>query len=446
MVSLVNKRFLLNSAEKLKVSQQSSGILKQGARNLSIHEYLSLSLLKSAGVKTPNGDVADSSKKAFNIADGLNSKDSVIKAQVLAGGRGKGHFESGLQGGVKLAYSPNEIENYAEKMIGNKLITKQTGEQGRICEKVLVVERLYLRREYYFAILMERGMDRFGPVLVGSNQGGMDIEAVAANTPEAIIKQFVDINAGLQKQDALDMATKMGFDGDAAQQAAETFMKLYNLFIKKDATLIEINPLSEDREGNVLCMDAKLNFDDNAAHRQKDIFDMRDWAQEDARDVQAAKYDLNYIGLDGNIGCLVNGAGLAMATMDIIELHGGTPANFLDVGGSATAEQVTEAFKLITSDKSVNAILVNIFGGIMRCDVIASGIIQAAKQLSLTIPIIVRLQGTRVEEARKLIAEENLDIITCDNLDKAAKMVVRLSNIVELAQEAEVNVKFEYRK
>lgn len=442
MVSWISKRLNLSTADKL-FSQPKHRILNQDTRNLSIHEYLSLNLLKAAGVKIPKGDVADNAKKAHEIASSLGSKDAVVKAQVLAGGRGKGHFESGLQGGVKLAYSTEQVEDYASKMIGNKLFTKQTGEKGRICERVFVVERLYLRREYYFAILMERGSEKFGPVLVGSNQGGMDIEAVAANTPEAIIKEFVDIKKGLSQDQARGMAVKMGFEDGAADQAADTFVKLYNLFIERDATLIEINPLSEDRDGNVLCMDAKLNFDDNAGHRQKEIFDMRDWAQEDERDVVAAKHDLNYIGLDGNIGCLVNGAGLAMATMDIIQLHGGTPANFLDVGGGATAEQVTEAFKLITSDSNVNAILVNIFGGIMRCDVIASGIIQAAKQLELTIPIIVRLQGTKVEEARELIAKEKLKIITCDNLDKAAKMVVKLSDIVKLASDAEVNVNFE---
>jgi len=441
MTSWISRRFVLCSTEKF--FSQPPSLLKQGARNLSIHEYLSLNLLKDAGVPIPNGDVADTPQKALEIANTLGSKDAVVKAQVLAGGRGKGHFESGLQGGVKLCYSPEQVENVASKMLGNKLFTKQTGEKGRICEKVFVVERLYLRREYYFAILMERGMQSFGPVLVGSNQGGMDIEAVAATNPDAIIKQFVDINKGLSMEQAKKMALKMGFDEEASEQAASTFIKLYNLFIKRDATLIEINPLSETDNGKVLCMDAKLNFDDNAVHRQKEIFDLRDWAQEDERDVVAAKYDLNYIGLDGNIGCLVNGAGLAMATMDIIKLHGGLPANFLDVGGGASAEQVTEAFKLITSDKNVNSILVNIFGGIMRCDVIAAGIIQAARQLDLSIPIIVRLQGTKVEEARELIAKENLKIITCDNLNKAARMAVRLSNIIELAKEAEVGVKFE---
>jgi len=438
----------LYAADKL-FGQSVHSILKQGIRNLSIHEYLSLNLLKEAGVTIPNGCVASTAKEAHEIACNLGTKDAVIKAQVLAGGRGKGHFESGLQGGVKLCYSSAEVEDYASKMIGNKLFTKQTGEKGRICEKVFVVERLYLRREYYFAILMERSATSFGPVLVGSNQGGMDIEAVAANTPEAIIKhpiQMVDGAYHLSVEEAEQMACTMGFSDETKGQAAEAFMKLFALFMERDATLIEINPFSEDREGRVLCMDAKLNFDDNAAYRQKEIFAMRDWAQEDERDVVAAKFDLNYIGLEGNIGCLVNGAGLAMATMDIIKLHGGQPANFLDVGGGASTEQIYEAFKLITSDPSVNAILVNIFGGIMRCDVVAEGIIKAAKKLELNIPIVVRLQGTKVDEARELIAKESLKIITCDDFDKAAKMVVKLSNIVKLAREADVDVKFDAAK
>uniref|UniRef100_H2ZM76 Succinyl-CoA synthetase beta chain n=1 Tax=Ciona savignyi TaxID=51511 RepID=H2ZM76_CIOSA len=333
-------------------------------------------------------------------------------------------------------------------MLGNQLITKQTGEKGRICSKVLVVERKYVRREFYFAITMERGTET-GPVLIGSAQGGMDIEAVASNTPEAILKEYVDINKGCSEAQALSLAKRMGFTDANCQQAADCILKMYNLFISKDATLIEINPMAEDSEGNgkmhelIMCMDAKLNFDDNAAHRQKEIFSLRDWSQEDERDVQAAKADINYIGLDGNIGCLVNGAGLAMATMDIIKLHGGTPANFLDVGGGATADQVMEAFKLITSDQNVNSILVNIFGGIMRCDVIAQGIIQAAQQLDLKIPIIVRLQGTKVEDAKALIAQSELKILTCDSLNEAAKMVVKLSDIVGLAKEASIDVKFE---
>uniref|UniRef100_A0A6F9DTB5 Succinate--CoA ligase [ADP-forming] subunit beta, mitochondrial n=1 Tax=Phallusia mammillata TaxID=59560 RepID=A0A6F9DTB5_9ASCI len=412
-------------------------------RKLSLHEYISLGILKDAGIGTPEGGVASTPEEAFNVAKTLKTKDSVIKAQVLAGGRGKGTFESGLQGGVKIVFSPKEAKEIASQMIGNKLFTKQTGEMGRMCNKVLVVERRYARREFYFAITMERGLERFGPVLIGSSQGGMDIEAVAQKQPEAILKEYVDITKGTTDEQCLRLATRMGFSKSNLNQAADYIKKLYNLFVKMDATLIEINPMSEDSEGGVVCMDAKLNFDDNASHRQAEIFAQRDWSQEDERDVEAAQHNLNYIGLDGNIGCLVNGAGLAMATMDIIKLHGGVPANFLDVGGGATSEQVEQAFKLITSDSSVNSILVNIFGGIMRCDIIAQGIIQAAQSLDLRIPIIVRLQGTQVEDAKALIAQSQLRILTCDNLNEAAKMAVKLSDIVNLAKEASIDVKFE---
>ncbi|XP_059130280.1 succinate--CoA ligase [ADP-forming] subunit beta, mitochondrial [Peromyscus eremicus] len=282
-----------------------------------------------------------------------------------------------------------------------------------------------------------------GPVLVGSSQGGVNIEDVAAENPDAIIKVPVDIIEGIKKEQAVTLAQKMGFPANVVDSAAENMVKLYELFLKYDATMVEINPMVEDADGQVLCMDAKINFDSNSAYRQKKIFDLQDWSQEDEREKDAAKADLNYIGLDGNIGCLVNGAGLAMATMDIIKLHGGAPANFLDVGGGATVQQVTEAFRLITSDKKVQSILVNIFGGIMRCDVIAQGIVMAVKDLEIRIPVVVRLQGTRVDDAKALIADSQLKILACDDLDEAAKMVVKLSEIVSLAKEAHVDVKFE---
>uniref|UniRef100_A0A8D2MAG7 succinate--CoA ligase (ADP-forming) n=1 Tax=Zonotrichia albicollis TaxID=44394 RepID=A0A8D2MAG7_ZONAL len=371
---------------------------QQQQRRLSLHEYLSMGLLKEAGIAVPHGVVANTPDEAYKIAKEIGSKDIVIKAQVLAGGRGKGTFEGGLKGGVKIVFSPEEAKAVSSQMIGKKLFTKQTGEKGRICNQVFVCERRYPRREYYFAITMER---------------------------------------------SFQLAQKMGFPPNLVDEAAENMIKLYNLFLKYDATMIEINPMVEDASGVVLCMDAKINFDSNSAYRQKKIFDMQDWTQEDQRDKDAAKADLNYIGLDGNIGCLVNGAGLAMATMDIIKLHGGTPANFLDVGGGATAQQVTEAFKLITSDKKVLAILVNIFGGIMRCDVIAQGIVTAVKDLELKVPIVVRLQGTRVDDAKALITASGLKILACDDLDEAAKMVVKLSEIVSLAKQAHVDVKFQ---
>lgn len=415
-------------------------------RQLSIHEYMSFNLLNQYGVKTPEGHMATSPDQAFEIAKNLPTPDCVVKAQVLAGGRGKGYFrkngEAGLNGGVKIVYSPEDAKALAEQMIGADLITKQTGEQGRPCEKVFVVERRYPRREYYFAITMERGATRFGPVLVGSASGGMNIEEVAATNPELIIKEHVDIEAGLSMEQCKRLASKMGFPAYSQDEAADYFMKMYKLFKEKDCSLLEINPLAEDSTGEVLAMDAKINFDENAAYRQKEIFELRDWKQEDEREVIAAKSDLNYIGLDGNIGCLVNGAGLAMSTMDIISLHGGSPANFLDVGGGATADQVKEAFRLITSDTKVEAILVNIFGGIMRCDVIAQGIIAAAKELELKIPIVVRLQGTRVDDAKALIGQSGLKILSCDSLDEAAKMSVKMAEIVNLTKDQNFQVDF----
>merc|ERR1712142_407763 len=310
----------------------------------------------------------------------------------LAGGRGRGEFESGLKGGVKLVYTAEEARKLAAQMIGSKLITKQTGAAGRMCNSVMVCERLYSRREYYFAIAMERAYS--GPVMVSSMQGGMAIEDVARDNPDAILKDPIDIELGVTDERCIKMAKQLGMVGKSVDEAVHIMKSLYNVFLKYDATMVEINPLAEDSQGKIYCMDCKLNFDDNAAHRQKDIFALKDWSQEDPREVDAAKYDLNYVGLDGSIGCLVNGAGLAMATMDIIKFHGGEPANFLDVGGNATKEQVTDAFRLITSDERVKAIFVNIFGGIMRCDVIALGIVAAAKELELKVPIIVRLKGT----------------------------------------------------
>ncbi|XP_007430818.1 succinate--CoA ligase [ADP-forming] subunit beta, mitochondrial isoform X1 [Python bivittatus] len=413
----------------------------QQRRNLSLHEYLSMQLLKDAGISVPYGLVAKTPEEAYNIAKQIGAKDLVVKAQVLAGGRGKGTFEGGLKGGVKIVFSPEEAREISSKMIGKKLYTKQTGEKGRICNQVFICERRYPRREYYFAITMERSFQ--GPVLIGSSQGGVNIEDVATENPDAIAKEPIDIVEGIKKEQAIRLAQKMGFPINLVDEAADNMIKIYNLFIKFDATMVEINPMVEDSTGIVMCMDAKINFDSNSAYRQQKIFDLQDWTQEDERDRDAAKADLSYIGLDGSIGCLVNGAGLAMATMDIIKLHGGTPANFLDVGGGATVQQVTQAFKLITSDKKVQAILVNIFGGIMRCDVIAQGIIMAVKDLDLKIPIVVRLQGTRVDDAKALITDSGLKILACDDLDEAAKMVVKLSEIVTLAKQAQVDVKFQ---
>ncbi|KAJ3137640.1 hypothetical protein HK100_000552 [Physocladia obscura] len=426
---------------KARVATRTVARTQMQTRSLSIHEHLSMGLLGQYGIKTPRGSAATTPEQAESIAHGLGTDNLVVKAQVLAGGRGKGTFDSGLKGGVRMVYSPTEAKMFAEKMLHHKLITKQTGAAGRICNAVYVVERLYVRREFYFAIVMDRATK--GPVIIASSQGGMNIEDVAAENPEAIVTVAVDIKNGLGDNDARYIAEKVGFTGKAVDQAAETFKNLYKIFIEKDATMIEINPLAEIASGDVVCMDAKFGFDDNAEFRQTDIFNLRDTTQEDAREVAAAKWNLNYIGLDGTIGCLVNGAGLAMATMDIIKLNGGDPANFLDVGGGANAQQVAEAFKIISSDPRVSAILVNIFGGIMRCDVIAAGIIEAVNQLGLTLPLIVRLQGTEVDAAKKLIADSGLRIISIDDLDAAASKAVQMSKIVELGRKAGVQVNFE---
>lgn len=368
-------------------------------------------------------------------------EDMVIKAQVLAGGRGKGTFDSGLKGGVKLISSPYEARMYAEQMLGHKLITKQTGAQGKEVTAVYVVEREFVRREAYLAILMDRGSQ--APMIVASPQGGMDIEGVAKETPEQIHSFKVDINQGVTDELATEVAKNLGFSSKSTAQAAETVKNLYKCFRDKDATQIEINPLSETTEHEVLAMDAKLNFDDNASFRQEEVWKWRDLTQEDPQEVEAAASNLNFIKLDGNIGCLVNGAGLAMATMDIIKLYGGDPANFLDCGGGATAQAIEKAFQLITSDSKVTAIFVNIFGGIVRCDNIAKGLIAVTQNMNLTIPIVARLQGTNSEQARNLINDSGLKIFFFNDLDEAAEKACQLSKVVQMAREIDVNVSFE---
>ncbi|EYB99448.1 hypothetical protein Y032_0122g1055 [Ancylostoma ceylanicum] len=428
-----NVQPLLNNAYKA---------LTASARSLMLQEHHGMAVLRGENIKVPPFGVAKTAEEAKVEAERIGGKDYVIKAQVLAGGRGKGRFDSGLQGGVHIVFTPEEAKEKAKLMIGSNLITKQTDHRGKLCEEVMVCKRLFTRREYYFSITLDRNTN--GPILIGSSRGGVNIEEVAATEPEAIVKVPIDMSVGVTDEIAADVAAKMGFQGDCAKQGADTISKLYKLFRKTDATLLEINPMAEDVNGDVYCMDCKMLLDTNAEFRQPELFSLKDSKQEDPLEIRAAAANLNYIRLDGNIGCMVNGAGLAMATMDIIKLHGGEPANFLDVGGGATVEQVTEAFKIITADKKkVNAILVNIFGGIMRCDVIAQGIIQAAKELDLKIPIVVRLQGTKVEDAKALIATSQLRILPCDNLDEAAKMVVKLSDIVHLARAAQIDVKFE---
>ena len=410
-------------------------------RWLNIHETDSTDVLREHGVNTAAGGRAYSAKEAVEVFESLGTDRAVVKAQVLAGGRGKGHFANGFQGGVHMCTGAAEIAEVAGKMIGDTLITKQTGEEGRPCNMVHIAAPVDIAKEYYFAVLLDRATA--GPMVVGSAEGGMNIEEVAAERPEAIIKLPVDVKVGLQAAQAEEMARKIGISEDSIAEASDQMVRMYDMFMGLDCTQIEINPLVEASDGSIMCLDAKLNFDDNAAYRQADIFARRDISQERTQDVEASKYDLNFISLDGNIGCLVNGAGLAMATMDIIQLKGGSPANFLDVGGGATVEQVTAAFRLITSDNKVNAILVNIFGGIMRCDVIAEGIITACQDLNLTVPIIVRLQGTKKAEAKAIIAASGLDIISADDLDVAARKAVVASEIVAQADEAGFAVSFQ---
>jgi succinyl-CoA synthetase beta subunit len=437
MRSSASKKFLLNNNSTINNYQ-----INQARNYLLLHEYVSMGVLKEFGINTPRFKVATTPSEVKEIAaSGELGNDVVVKAQILAGGRGKGSFSSGMKGGVKLVYSADEAEKMAQGMLGHRLITKQTGREGKPCNKVMVSERLFPRREFYFAITMERSYQ--GPVIITSTQGGGNIEEIAAENPDAIIKEPVNLDTGLTQEQADSLATRLGFAGDSHRQAADIMQKLYKLFKERDCVLLEINPFSECTDGSVVCMDCKINVDDTAEFRQKELFALKDESQSDWRDVKAEKANLNYIGLDGQIGCLVNGAGLAMATMDIIKLHGGDAANFLDVGGGATSSQVKEAFELITADPHVQAILVNIFGGIMRCDTIAMGIIEAAKSLKLDVPIVVRLQGTRVDDAKALIADSKLRIIAVDNLDEAAKIVVKLSEIVGLAKDAHLGVKFE---
>ncbi|KAF8140026.1 succinyl-CoA synthetase beta chain SSC-beta [Boletus edulis] len=411
-------------------SVRKAGYLARNAsqrRFLSIHEYQSVNLLNAYGIPTPKSIGAKSPDEAFKVAENFGADKLVIKAQVLAGGRGKGTFDNGFKGGVHTVDTPEQAREIAREMIGAKLITKQTGAAGRICNAVMLAERRDPAHEYYVAVLNDRVTQ--GPVLVASSQGGMNIEEVAAKDPDAIITIPIDAEKGVDPVAALELAKTLGFkDATTQKEAADIFVTLYKLFKDKDATQIEINPMAETTDGRVLCMDAKLGFDDNAEFRQKDIFDLRDLSQEEPSEVEAQKANLNFIKLDGSIGCLVNGAGLAMATMDVLSLHGGNPANFLDVGGGATPETVKKAFEILLTDPKVKSIFINIFGGIMRCDYIAEGVIRATKELGLKIPLVVRLKGTKEVEAKQMIKDSGLKIIPFDDLDMAAEKAVELTH------------------
>ena len=390
---------------------------------MNIHEYQAKELLEKFGAATPRGKVAAAAEEAEQIARELGTNDLVVKAQVHAGGRGKGTFANGFKGGVHLVNSPGEARDVAGKMLGQTLVTHQTGAAGRLVNKVLIAESVDIEREIYFAVLLDRATA--APLIVASTEGGVEIETVAEKSPEKIMREPIDPLAGLQPFQTRKLAKQLGFKSDQIKPAAKLFAALYRTFIESDCSMVEVNPLVVTKTGEVLALDAKFNVDDNALYRHPEIAALRDTGEEDPREVEASKHGLNYIGLDGNIACLVNGAGLAMATMDIIKTYGGSPANFLDVGGGATEEQVTDAFKILIADKNVKAILVNIFGGIMKCDVIAQGIINAAKTVHLSVPLVVRLEGTNVAAGKKLIAESGLAVISADDLGDAAQKVVK---------------------
>ena len=381
---------------------------------MNIHEYQAKAVLSRYGVAVPKGKVADTPAEAEGIAEEFGTP-VVVKAQIHAGGRGKG-------GGVKFAKTPEEAREHAKQIIGMTLVTHQTGPQGKKVKRVLVEQAGKIKRELYLGMVIDRGLSRV--VMMASTEGGMEIETVAAKTPEKILKEWVDPAVGLMPYQARKLAFGLGIPGELTGKAVKFMTALYKAFVDTDCSLAEINPLVLTEDGDIVALDAKMNFDGNGLFRHKDIQALRDFDEEDPTETEASKFDLTYISLDGNIGCMVNGAGLAMATMDMIKHCGGSPANFLDVGGGASAEQVTNAFRLILSDVKVKAILVNIFGGIMRCDVIAEGVVTAAKTLGLSVPLVVRLEGTNVEKGREILAASKLNIITAADMGDAAKKVV----------------------
>src|ERR1041385_6680948 len=401
---------------------------------MNIHEYQAKELLQRFNVATTRGRVASTLDEAEQIARELGDVEIVAKAQIHAGGRGKGTFKNGFKGGVHVRKSPEEVREVAEKMLGQILVTHQTGRAGRVVNKVLIAESADIAREIYFAILLDRATA--APLIVASTEGGVEIETVAAKSPEKIIREAIDPLAGLQPFQTRKLAKQLGFESSQLKSASKLFEGLYRTFAAFDCSMVEVNPLIVTKSGDVLALDAKFNFDDNALYRHPEIAVLRDTAEEDPREVEASKHGLNYMGLDGNIACLVNGAGLAMATMDIIKFYGGEPANFLDVGGGATEEQVTEAFKILVADKKVKAILVNIFGGIMKCDIIAQGIINAAKTIDLSVPVVVRLEGTNFELGKQLLKESGLSLVPADDLADAAQKAVAAANAASSKSQA----------
>src|SRR5881296_1552573 len=389
---------------------------------MNIHEYQAKELLQKFDVATTQGKVASTLDETEQIARELGDVDIVVKAQIHAGGRGKGAFKNGFKGGVHVRKTPEEVREVAAKMLGQILVTHQTGPAGRVVNKVLVAESADIAREIYFAILLDRATA--APLIVASAEGGVEIETVAAKSPQKIVREAIAPLAGLRPFQTRKLAKQLGFESSQLKSASKLFEGLYRTFVAFDCSMVEVNPLVVTTKGDVLALDAKFNFDDNALYRHPEIAALRDIAEEDPREVEASKHGLNYIGLDGNIACLVNGAGLAMATMDIIKFYGGEPDKLLDVGGGATEEQVTEAFKILIADKKVKVILVNIFGGIMKCDVIAQGIIDAAKQVGLSLPLVIRLEGTNVDKGKDLLSKSDLKYSFASSMDEAAKAVV----------------------
>jgi len=385
---------------------------------MKIHEYQAKAILARHSVPVPRGEVTFDASDAAAIATRLGTSVVVVKAQIHAGGRGKG-------GGVKIAKSPAEATKLAQDMIGMTLVTHQTGPEGRVVGRVLIEEGLQIQRELYLSLLLDRAAGK--PVMMASAAGGMDIEEVAAKTPEKIIKVYIEPGVGIVPFEARQIGFAIGLDGTQVNKFVKLATALYEAFTATDASLVEINPLIVTAAGDLLALDAKMNFDDNALYRHPDIRELRDTSEEDPLEIEASKFSLNYIHLDGNIGCMVNGAGLAMATMDIIKLAGGEPANFLDVGGGANAEQIRNAFKILMSDKNVKAVLINIFGGILRCDVLAQGVIAAVKELGVPVPIVIRMEGTNVDEGKRLLKESGMNFTTADSMDEAATRAVELA-------------------
>ena len=384
---------------------------------MKIHEYQAKQVLAKFGVPIPRGEVVSNPYEAYEVAARLGGT-VVVKAQIHAGGRGKG-------GGVKLASTPSEAEELAGKMIGMNLVTHQTGPEGREVRCVLIEEGLPIKKEFYLGIVVDRGSQR--PVIMASPAGGMDIETVAAETPHLIFKESIDPSIGLQPFALRKLAFKLGLGGELLSTATKVIAALYRAFEATDASLVEINPFLLTETGKLYALDAKVNFDDNALYRHKDVQMLRDFCEEDALEIEASRYGINYIHLDGTIGCMVNGAGLAMATMDIIKLAGGSPANFLDVGGGATVDQVRNAFKILLGDKNVKAVLINIFGGIMRCDVVASGVVEAAKSIGIAIPVVVRLEGTNVEQGQEILRNSGMKFTVAEGMKDAAEKAVALA-------------------